>query len=139
MSRTDETEVLVVGAGPVGMLTALLLAKEGIHVKIIDKEERTAARSYACVLHPATLQLLDRIGLMKDIRPLGQVIDQVAFYEGQTRRAEIKFSELSGDFRYALALPQGVLEQALEPVLNFCQKGFRASTWRKPASDNRRK
>src|SRR5215469_14753499 len=43
MSRIDETEVLVVGAGPTGMLTALVLAEAGVQVRIIDKEYRTAA------------------------------------------------------------------------------------------------
>jgi ribulose 1,5-bisphosphate synthetase/thiazole synthase len=36
--REQQTEVLVVGAGPVGMLTALLLSKGGVSVRIIDQE-----------------------------------------------------------------------------------------------------
>jgi len=117
MSRTDQTEVLVVGAGPVGMLTALLLAKEGVQVKIIDKEERPAAHSYACVLHSATLQMLDRIGIAEEICKLGRPIDTAAFYDGQTRRAEIKFSGIPGNFPYALVLPQCDFESALEQEL----------------------
>jgi 2-polyprenyl-6-methoxyphenol hydroxylase-like FAD-dependent oxidoreductase len=117
MSRTDETEVLVIGGGPVGMFTALLLAEEGIDTRIIDKEERTATHSYACVLHPATLQLLDRLGLTKEVRALGRPIDTVAFYEGDVRRAEIRLSELPGNFQYALALPQSGFEQLLEDRL----------------------
>ena len=39
--REERTEVLVVGAGPVGLLTAILLAEAGIEVRIIDREERT--------------------------------------------------------------------------------------------------
>ena len=74
MSRTDETEVLVVGAGPTGILTALILAEAGIRVKIIDKEYRTAAHSYACVLHPGTLQALSRLGLTEEICGLGRPI-----------------------------------------------------------------
>ena len=61
--REERTEVLVVGAGPVGLLTAILLAEAGIEVRIIDREERTASRSYACALHPRTLRLLDGMGL----------------------------------------------------------------------------
>ncbi len=114
MRRANETEVLVVGAGPVGLLTALALANEGVRAIIIDKEERTATHSYACVLHPAALQLLERLGLMNEIRSSGHLIDRAAFYEGPTRRAEINFSELTGHFHYALALPQNVLEQILE-------------------------
>ena len=60
--RELRTEVLVVGAGPVGLCTALLLAEAGIETVIIDRETRTAARSYACALHPGSLELLDRLG-----------------------------------------------------------------------------
>lgn len=114
MRGMDETEVLVVGGGPVGMLTALVLAKEGIQPTIIDKEQRTATRSYACVLHPATLELLARLGLVEEVQARGWPIETVAFYDGRSRCAEIKFSELSGNFRHALTLPQSALEEVLE-------------------------
>jgi 2-polyprenyl-6-methoxyphenol hydroxylase-like FAD-dependent oxidoreductase len=61
--REEQTEVLVVGAGPVGLLAAVLLAEAGIRVRVIDCEERTTTRSYACALHPRVLRLLTRLGL----------------------------------------------------------------------------
>lgn len=111
--QEDETEVLVVGAGPVGMMTALLLAEEGIHVRIIDREWRTAAHSYACVLHSGTLRLLDRLGLSQAVIAQGQRIESAAFYEGEFRRAEIKLSQLSGGFPFAVVLPQSSFESLL--------------------------
>src|SRR5579871_6913032 len=117
MSRKDETEVLVVGAGPAGMLTALVLAGEGIRVKIIDKEYRTAAHSYACVLHPGTLQALERLGLAEAICALGRPIETMAFYEGESRQAEIRFSKLGEKFPYALVLLQSAFEDILEQRL----------------------
>ena len=71
MRREEHTEVLVVGAGPVGMLTALLLAEADLDVMVIDKEWRTAGHSYACVLHPGTLTLLDRLGLAQQVMEQG--------------------------------------------------------------------
>ena len=62
MLRHEQTEVLVTGAGPVGMLTALLLARGGVRVRIIDQDWRTASRTYACALHPHSLKLLDKLG-----------------------------------------------------------------------------
>jgi 2-polyprenyl-6-methoxyphenol hydroxylase-like FAD-dependent oxidoreductase len=61
--REYYTEALVVGAGPVGLTAALLLAKAGIETRIIDREHQTASRSYACALHPSALSLLSRLGL----------------------------------------------------------------------------
>jgi 2-polyprenyl-6-methoxyphenol hydroxylase-like FAD-dependent oxidoreductase len=122
MARDDQTEVLVVGAGPVGMLTALLLAENGVHVKIIDKEPRTATHSYACVLHPATLRLLHRMDLAKDVLAHGRRLDTVAFYQGADRRAEIKLSQLPGEYPYALVLPQNRFEDLLEQRLRQIQQ-----------------
>jgi 2-polyprenyl-6-methoxyphenol hydroxylase-like FAD-dependent oxidoreductase len=115
--REERTEVLVVGAGPVGLLSAILLAEAGIEVRIIDREERTAARSYACALHPRTLKLLDRMGLAAPIIERGRRVETVAFYDGATRQAELKVSQLGGAFPFMVILPQNVFEAALEQRL----------------------
>src|SRR4051812_4822771 len=115
--KTDRTEVLVVGAGPVGLLTAILLAEAGIKVEIIDREDRPAARSYACALHSPTIQLLDRLGLAEPLMAQGRPIHGIAFYDGDTRCAEIKLSALGGKFPFLLVLPQSSLEEILEQRL----------------------
>lgn len=117
MIREDQTDVLVVGAGPVGMLTALLLAESGIQVKIIDQEEQTARHSYACALHPRTLSLLDQVGLAADVVKLSRCARTVAFYEGLHRRAEIRLSDLKVDFPFVATLPQSAFEGFLEQRL----------------------
>jgi 2-polyprenyl-6-methoxyphenol hydroxylase-like FAD-dependent oxidoreductase len=115
--RETQTEVLVVGAGPVGLWTALLLAERGIEVALIDRELRTTARSYACALHPATLKLLDSMGLAESAIERGRRVDTLAFYEGATRQAEIHFDKLGGNFPFLLVLPQNALEGLLEQRL----------------------
>ena len=115
--REERTEVLVVGAGPVGLWTALLLAEGGVEASIIDREERTSARSYACALHPRTLKLLKRLNLAEAVLNLGQRVQTVAFYDGQTRRAELKVSDAEGEFPFLLILPQGAFEKVLEDRL----------------------
>ena len=115
--REERTEVLVVGAGPVGLLTAILLAEAGIEVRIIDREARTAARSYACALHPRTLKLLDRLGLAGQMIERGRRVEKIAFYDGATRQAEVKLSQLGGAFPFMMILPQNVFEDALEQRL----------------------
>jgi 2-polyprenyl-6-methoxyphenol hydroxylase-like FAD-dependent oxidoreductase len=111
------SEVLVVGAGPVGMFTALRLAENGIGVQLIDQESCTAGHSYACALHPRTLQLLDEVGIAQDAIKLGHLIETVAFYEGAYRRADIKLSLLPVQFPFVLVLPQNAIEDLLEQKL----------------------
>ena len=115
--REERTEVLVVGAGPVGLLTAILLAEAGIQVKIIDREERTTSRSYACALHPHTLKLLQGMGLAAPILEAGRRIEKIAFYDGAARQAEVKLSQLGGAFPFMLILPQNAFESLLEQRL----------------------
>jgi 2-polyprenyl-6-methoxyphenol hydroxylase-like FAD-dependent oxidoreductase len=117
MPREERTETLVVGAGPVGMTTALLLARAGVQVRIIDQEWRTASRTYACALHPPTLKLLDSLGLLRDIRSAGREVSKVCFYEGDARRAEANLSLPGSEYPFVLVLPQSALEDLLEQKL----------------------
>lgn len=100
-----------------GMFTALLLANEGIKTRIIDRESRSTTHSYACGLHPRTLPLLDRVGLLDDVLRRGRRIDTAAIYEGTNRHAEVKLSKLPVDFPFLVVLPQSELENLLEQKL----------------------
>jgi 2-polyprenyl-6-methoxyphenol hydroxylase-like FAD-dependent oxidoreductase len=117
MPNIDHTDVLVCGAGPVGMLTALFLAKNGVKTQIIDQEARTTGHSYSCALHPRTLEILDDLGLAEELAARGRRIHTVAFYEGKERRAEVKLSALPGKYPYALVIEQSALETLLEKRL----------------------
>jgi 2-polyprenyl-6-methoxyphenol hydroxylase-like FAD-dependent oxidoreductase len=115
----SEPEVLVVGAGPVGLFTALLLARRGVSVEIIDQERRLAARSYALALHPGSLRLLDRVGLATEVLERGHRLDRVAFYEGEERCVEYPLTALRPPFPCASVLPlelfDGVLASRCSP------------------------
>jgi 2-polyprenyl-6-methoxyphenol hydroxylase-like FAD-dependent oxidoreductase len=115
--RETKTDVLIVGAGPTGLLTAILLAENGVQTQIIDREERTASRSYACALHPRTLRLLARLGLAEALLKHGRRIQTVAFYDGLARCAEINMEAVGGEFPFLLVLPQSALEKVLEQRL----------------------
>lgn len=108
-----DVDVLVVGAGPVGLLTAAILAGRGLEVALIDEDWRPAVHSYAALLHPETLALLDRLGLVGELSARGQRIGAVAFYDGSERRAELSLAALGGPRPHALAVPQSVLEEIL--------------------------
>ncbi|PWU20736.1 MAG: hypothetical protein C5B50_03240 [Verrucomicrobia bacterium] len=115
--KEQETDVLIVGAGPVGLLTGLLLAQAGIRIQIIDREERVAARSYACALHPASLAILNGLGLAEPLIAKGRRIPALAFYEGTSRCSQVTLADSGEEFPFLLALPQSELESALERKL----------------------
>jgi len=125
--RKRETEALVVGAGPVGMLAALALAERGVGVEIVDEEWRSAARSYALGLHGQTLELLDELdrssdhsdgeGLVARLIERGHKLERVAFYDREEARAAVDLGSLRGDYPFLLVLPQKDLEDLLEERL----------------------
>ena len=117
MFRRRDPEVLVVGAGPVGLLTALVLKDRGVEVDVVDRDRRISVRSYALALHPGTLTLLDRLGLAGAIVPLGRVVRKVGYFSGGSRRAEIDLDGVGGKYPYVLVVQQSLLERMLEDEL----------------------
>jgi 2-polyprenyl-6-methoxyphenol hydroxylase-like FAD-dependent oxidoreductase len=117
MFRHPDPEVLVVGAGPVGLVGALFLQQSGVRVEIIDMHQRTTQHSYALAIHPGTLRVLDEAGLAETLIGAGRKLTKVAFYEGRERRAEVDYAALSSGHPYLLVVRQSALERAAEEAL----------------------
>ena len=117
MAISRSTEVLVIGAGPVGLLTALRLAEQGVDVEIVDKHRRTGFHSYALALHPQTLSLLAEAGLTSELLDRGRRVNRMSFYDARKERVSVSLKEAGGEYPFALSLPQSTLEHALEKQL----------------------
>jgi 2-polyprenyl-6-methoxyphenol hydroxylase-like FAD-dependent oxidoreductase len=117
MFSHPDPEVLVVGAGPVGLVAALFLQRRGVRVEIVDMHQRTHQHSYALAIHPRTLRMLDEAGLSEGLIGAGRKLTKVAYYEGRERRAEIDYSALATAHPYLLVLRQSLLERATEEAL----------------------
>ena len=117
MFRHPDPDVLVVGAGPVGLVAALFLQRQGVRVEVIDMNQRTTQQSYALALHPRTLEILDEAGLAEQLISVGRKLTKVAYYEGRDRHAEIDYSSLGSTHPYLLVVRQSVLEQAAAEAL----------------------
>lgn len=68
---TERLQVIVAGAGPVGLVAALKLAREGIAVRLIDAGKDIDRRMRGSTLHPPTLDLLDTLDLAAPLAELG--------------------------------------------------------------------
>ena len=112
-----DPEVLVVGAGPVGLVAALFLQQDGVSVEIIDMHQRTTQHSYALAMHPRTLRILDEAGVSSELIGSGRKLTTLAFYDGPERRAEIDYSRLASTHPYLLVVRQSVLERTVEEAL----------------------
>jgi NADPH-dependent dioxygenase len=117
MTAHPNPEVLVVGAGPVGLAAALFLQQHGVRVAIVDQDQRTARHSYALAIHPRTLRALDTAGLGEALIGAGRKVTTVACYEGGERKAAIDYSALDSGHPYLLIVRQSVLEKTLSEAL----------------------
>ena len=57
-----ECDVLIVGAGPTGLVLALWLSKLGVRCRIIDKTDAPGTTSRALAVHARTLELYRQLG-----------------------------------------------------------------------------
>ncbi|HNC97809.1 MAG TPA: FAD-dependent monooxygenase, partial [Myxococcota bacterium] len=95
-SLANKVDVLVVGAGPTGLMSALALVRAGVEVEIIDRAWRSTSQSYACGLHGASLDLLASFGLADKAKEAGLAVDVLGVYEGTRRQAELRFDTPGG-------------------------------------------
>jgi 2-polyprenyl-6-methoxyphenol hydroxylase-like FAD-dependent oxidoreductase len=117
MFHHSDPEVLVVGAGPVGLLSALFLRLNGVRVEVIDVEQHTTRQSYALAIHPRTLRILDSAGVSEELIAAGRKLTKVAYYEGREKRAEIDYSSITSRHPYLLVVRQSVLESVVAEAL----------------------
>jgi len=104
LSKT--TDVLVIGAGPVGMALAITLAQCGVRPLIIERAETQETTSRAAVIHAHTLEVLDRLGVTGPMLAEGLKIEKFAFRDRDRQLGMIGFGDLPSDHRYLLMLPQ---------------------------------
>ena len=89
---TDEQRrILIAGGGPVGLLCAWLLGRQGIPVRLFDVNEGPQADPRAATTHPATLDLLADDGLSADMARVGLVAPIFQFWDRPTGRKVAEF------------------------------------------------
>jgi 3-(3-hydroxy-phenyl)propionate hydroxylase len=102
----SDRRVVIVGAGPVGMVCALALNRRGIPVTVFEQEPAPVTDQRAASIHPPTLELLDQIGVAETIIPLGLKSPSYRFHDRVTDSvvAEFDLGRMSDEFRFPFVL-----------------------------------
>ncbi|HEY1900468.1 MAG TPA: FAD-dependent oxidoreductase [Steroidobacteraceae bacterium] len=91
MTRSD---VLIVGAGPTGLVLALWLTKLGAKVRIIDKNAEPGTTSRAVAVHARTLELYRQLDLADTVIEQGHKVPAIGLWVGGRREARISFEDV---------------------------------------------
>ena len=102
----DNPRVLVVGAGPVGMVCALALHGRGVAVTVCEQELAPVRDQRAASIHPPTLALLDDLGVTQKIIPRGHVSPTYRFHDRVSNAvvAEFDLTRMNDEFRFPFVL-----------------------------------
>src|SRR5260370_2014048 len=90
-------KVLIVGAGPTGLVLALWLSKLGVKPRIIDKTAEPGTTSRALAVHARTLELYRQLDLADLVVARGHTVPAVRLWVKGEPRARVSFAEIGSD------------------------------------------
>ena len=114
------TDVLICGAGPVGLCLAAQLQAMGVSYQIIDKNRQRSEKSKALVVWGRSLELLNTCMDASEFLDVGRPVREARFFDEGVQFAEIKFSRSASEFGTGVLIPQCLTEKLLEDHLQQC-------------------
>src|ERR1700722_890540 len=115
-AATRDTDVLIVGAGPTGLVLALWLTRLGVRARIIDKTAEPGTTSRAVAVQARTLELYSQIGLADAVIERGWKTIAVNLWVAGEKAARAVFGDMGAGvspFPYTLIFPQDEHERLL--------------------------
>ena len=111
-----QTDVLIIGAGPTGLVLALWLTKQGLKVRIVDRNAGPGMTSRAMAVQARTLELYTQLGLTEAVLNAGVKNPAMNIWAGGRRKARLEMSgagENVTPYPYILTYPQDLHEKLL--------------------------
>jgi 2-polyprenyl-6-methoxyphenol hydroxylase-like FAD-dependent oxidoreductase len=112
-----DADVIIVGAGPVGLMLANLLAACQVSVLVLEKTIQRQPGSKAIGITPVSLQILDRVQLAGQVIEQSVKVELVQIFGSRHKLGEVRLNELPAPYPYILSLPQERTEHLLEENL----------------------
>ncbi|MEF2070839.1 FAD-dependent monooxygenase [Consotaella aegiceratis] len=119
-TQSLDCEVLVVGAGPTGLMAANLLRRSGVDVRIVDQRRQPSQESRAFAVSARSLELFASLGLADRLFEHGVVNSQIQFFISGDHVGGLDFDRASSDdtpFQFILMIPQSRTEAVLLDAL----------------------
>lgn len=113
---STDTDVLIVGAGPTGLVLALWLARLGVRVRIVDKTSEPGTTSRALAVQARTLEFYAQLGFAEDVVEQGRRVSAINLWAAGHHIVRAIFGDMGegqSPFPFALVFPQDEHERLL--------------------------
>jgi 2-polyprenyl-6-methoxyphenol hydroxylase-like FAD-dependent oxidoreductase len=110
-------DVVVVGAGPVGLLAALSAAKNGTTVILLEKNASRPMQSRAIGITPPSLGIFKRLGIIDKFIGTGVRVTHAGGYSENRKLCSVDLSGIKTPYPFVLAIPQDRTESLLEEAV----------------------
>lgn len=117
MTTPASTDVLVVGAGPVGLVAACELARRGVSVRVIDKLAQPTDQSRAIAIHARSLDMFERMGIVDELVSTGIKATAMQLYAGHRKLFRVPLGGVEAVFPFTLTTAQTETERVLDEHL----------------------
>jgi 2-polyprenyl-6-methoxyphenol hydroxylase-like FAD-dependent oxidoreductase len=107
---STSSDVLVVGAGPTGLLLAGDLARAGVAVTVLERRQEQSNLTRAFAVHARTLEVLDARDLADELVRRGRPVPSLRLFA----RVDVDLTRLPSRFPFVLVTPQYEVEALLE-------------------------
>lgn len=104
------TEILIVGAGPAGLALAGELRRRGTNPLIVDRQSEGANTSRACVIHARTLEVLEPLGVTRDLLNEGVKVPIFRVRDRDRALLTIDFAQIASPYNFTVMCPQDRIE-----------------------------
>jgi 2-polyprenyl-6-methoxyphenol hydroxylase-like FAD-dependent oxidoreductase len=112
-----DTDVLIVGAGPVGLFLANECARRGLRSRIVETRSSQSEHSKALAIFPRTLEIFDMAGLVTSFLEKANRVTSVAVVSHGRALAHMRFAPEESPYPFVAMVPQDVTERLLVEAL----------------------
>jgi 2-polyprenyl-6-methoxyphenol hydroxylase-like FAD-dependent oxidoreductase len=112
-----DTDVLIVGAGPVGLFLANECARRGLRWRIVETRPTQSEHSKALAIFPRTLEVFDMAGLVDAFLQTANRVTSVAAIKHGRMLAHMQFAPEQSPYPFMAMVPQDVTERLLAEAL----------------------